>query len=34
MMSFYPAKSKAIIDEIDTVLAAHYGSRRRSWISS
>ena len=22
---FYPAKSKAIIDEIDTVLAAHYG---------
>ena len=23
--SFYPAKSKAILDEIDTVLARHYG---------
>jgi hypothetical protein len=31
---FNVSESKPILDEIDRALAAHYGSRRRSWTSS
>ena len=34
MQKFFPKLSKPILDEIDTVLAKHYGFSRRTWISS
>ena len=34
IQSTYPRFSKKIIDKLDTILAAHYASRTRSWTTS